>query len=106
VSAQPQHAVQPDEIVPVGLRTYLRWDERHDAAAETVMREYGFALPCDRELLRHLAVTRVMWGRWRGQRETCALLSPSITPTCRGRGCLPCQWESVFLSACAKSKTG
>ena len=30
---QPQHAVQPDEIVPEGLRTYLRWDHRHDKAA-------------------------------------------------------------------------
>src|SRR6516225_6819057 len=30
---QPQHAVQPDDIVPEGLRTYLRWDHRHDKAA-------------------------------------------------------------------------
>jgi len=33
MSAQPKHAVQPDEIVPEGLRTYLRWDHRHDKAA-------------------------------------------------------------------------
>jgi hypothetical protein len=26
-----------DEIVPAGLRMYLRWDHRHDAMAEKIM---------------------------------------------------------------------
>jgi hypothetical protein len=63
VSAQPKCAVQPDEIVPVGLHTYLRWDHRHDEAAADVMREYGLRLPEHRELIRQLAVTRVVWGK-------------------------------------------
>jgi len=33
MSEQPKRAVQPDEVVPWDLRKYLRWDERHDAAA-------------------------------------------------------------------------
>jgi len=41
VSAQPKHAAQPDEIVPADLRTYLRWDHRHDDAAADVMRNTG-----------------------------------------------------------------
>ena len=63
MSEQPKRAVQPDEVVPWDLRKYLRWDERHDAAAEIVMREYGLALPRDRELIRQLAVSRVLWGK-------------------------------------------
>ena len=63
MSAQPKHAAQPDEIVPADLRTYLRWDHRHDDAAADVMREYGLTLPRDRETIRQLAVTRVVWGK-------------------------------------------
>jgi hypothetical protein len=55
--------VQPDEIVPMELRIYLRWDHRHDAAAADVMYEYGLTPPRDRELIRQLAVTRVVWGK-------------------------------------------
>jgi hypothetical protein len=67
VSEQPRRAVQPDEVVPWDLRKYLRWDERHDAAAATVMQEYGLRLPEHRELIRQLAVSRVLWGKpdWR-----------------------------------------
>jgi hypothetical protein len=63
VSAQPKHAVWPDEIVPTGLHTYLRWDHRHDGAAADVMHEYGLTLSRNRELIRQLAVTRVVWGK-------------------------------------------
>jgi hypothetical protein len=62
VSAQPKHAALPDEIVPEGLRTYLRWDHRRDEAAADVMREYGLRLPEHREPIRQLAVTRVVWA--------------------------------------------
>jgi len=51
MSEQPKRAVQPDEVVPWDLRKYLRWDERHDAAAEAVMQEYGLRLPEHRELI-------------------------------------------------------
>ena len=54
---------EPDEIVPEGLRAHLRWDHRHDAAAEAVMQEYGLRLPEHRELIRQLAVSRVLWGK-------------------------------------------
>jgi hypothetical protein len=67
VSGQPKHICAPHEVVPEALCTYLRWDERHDAAAEAVMQEYGLRLPEHRELIRQLAVSRVLWGRpdWR-----------------------------------------
>jgi hypothetical protein len=46
MSEQPMHVCKPHEVVPEGLRTYLRWDHRHDQR--------------DRELIRQLAF---MWGR-------------------------------------------
>ena len=49
--------------MPEGLRAHLRWDHRHDEAAADVMREYGLRLPEHRELIRQLAVTRVVWGK-------------------------------------------
>ena len=48
-----------DEIVPEGLRTYLRWDTRHDAMAAKIMREFDLKLPRDRELIRQLSFVRV-----------------------------------------------
>jgi hypothetical protein len=40
----------PQKIVPAGLRTYLRWDERHDQMAAIVMEEFGLKLPRDHEV--------------------------------------------------------
>ena len=58
-----EHVCEPGEVVPAALRTRLRWDWRHDAAAADVMQGYGLSLPKDRELIRQLAVTRVAWGK-------------------------------------------
>jgi len=38
----------PNEVVPHALRTYLRWDHRHDEMAAQIMREFGLTLPRDR----------------------------------------------------------
>jgi hypothetical protein len=44
------------------LRTYLRWDHRHDAMAAKIIREFDLKLPADRELIRQLAFVRVQQG--------------------------------------------
>jgi len=41
-----------NEIVPVGLREYLRWTEQHDRMAAKIMAEFSLILPRDRELIR------------------------------------------------------
>jgi hypothetical protein len=56
------HRPQSDEVVPAALRTYLRWDHRHDAMAAQIMREFNLTLPRDRELIRQLAFVRVAQG--------------------------------------------
>jgi len=59
---QPKHVCKPDEIVPEGLRAYLRWTDRHDAMAAKIMREFDLTLPRDRELIRQLTLVRVQQG--------------------------------------------
>jgi hypothetical protein len=49
----------PDEIVPEELRTYLRWDHRHDEMAAKIMKEFDLKLPRDREFIRQLAFVGV-----------------------------------------------
>jgi hypothetical protein len=49
-------------VVPAVLRRRLRWDGRHERAAAEIMREFNLTLPRDRELIRQLAVVRVVQG--------------------------------------------
>jgi len=53
---------KPHEIVSEGLRSYLRWDHRHDAEAANIIKLFGLKLPRDRELIRQLTFVRVMQG--------------------------------------------
>jgi hypothetical protein len=72
------HACKPDEIVPAALREYLRWDHRHDSAAQQVMADYGFKLPQNRELIRQLTFVRVQQGEPPAEpAEPSAPLSPA-----------------------------
>jgi hypothetical protein len=56
------HVCKPHEIVPEGLRKYLRWDHRHDATVARIMREFNLELPRDRELIRQLVFVYVAQG--------------------------------------------
>jgi hypothetical protein len=56
------HVCEPHEIVPGGLRKYLRWDHRHDAMVARIMGEFDLELPRDRELIRQLVFVYVAQG--------------------------------------------
>jgi hypothetical protein len=56
--AMTTHVPRPDEIVPAALRTHLRWDQRHDAMAARIIKEFDLKLPRDRELIRQLTLVR------------------------------------------------
>jgi hypothetical protein len=62
IDATSKHVCEPHEIVPAALRTYLRWDHRHDTMTVQIMREFNLSLPRDRELIRQLAFVRVAQG--------------------------------------------
>src|SRR5262249_27912822 len=62
VMAEAARSSSELEIVPRALRRRLGWDERHDQAAATIIKEYGLTLPRDCELVRQLAFARVAQG--------------------------------------------
>jgi len=52
-----------DDIVPgKEVQRKVGWDMRHHFMAEKIIDRYGLKLPCDRELIRQLAVIYVLKG--------------------------------------------